>query len=58
MGRAAAHTDVEVTWDEMLASDFQFCDYHDKLDYKSEVPVKPDENGQFPVPRPEDWKET
>lgn len=58
MGRAAAHTGVEVTWDEMLASEFQFCDDHDKLDYNSEVPVKPDANGQFPVPTPENWKET
>jgi len=58
MGRAATHTGVEVTWDEMLASDFQFCDYHDKLDYNSDVPVKPDKNGRFPTPRPEDWEET
>lgn len=57
MGRAACHTGQTVTWDQMMASRFQFCDYLDKLDYNSPVPVRADENGQFPVPVPGKWKE-
>lgn len=57
MGRAACHTGQMVTWDQMMQSRFQFCDYLDKLDYNSPVPVKADENGQFPVPVPGKWKE-
>ena len=57
MGRAACHTGQTVTWDQMMASRFQFCDYLDKLTPESPVPVKADENGQFPLPVPPRWKE-
>jgi predicted dehydrogenase len=57
MGRAAAHLGETVTWDDMMASRFQFCDYLDKLNENSPVPVKADANGQFPVPVPGQWKE-
>ncbi|NLY02784.1 MAG: Gfo/Idh/MocA family oxidoreductase [Rhodopirellula sp.] len=57
MGRAACHTGQEVTWDEMMKSDFQFCDYLDKLTPDSPPPVKADENGQFPLPIPGRWTE-
>ncbi|MHC4745069.1 MAG: Gfo/Idh/MocA family protein, partial [Planctomycetota bacterium] len=57
MGRAACHIGQTVTWEQMMASRFQFCDYLDKLDYDSPVPVRADENGQFPVPVPGKWKE-
>ena len=57
MGRAACHTGQTVTWDEMINSDFQFCDYLDSLDYDSPVPIKPDADGQFPVPIPGQWTE-
>jgi len=57
MGRAACHTGQEVTWDQMMQSDFQFCDYLDDLSPESPVPVKADENGQFPVPIPGYWTE-
>jgi len=57
MGRAACHTGQIVTWDQMMKSNFQFCDYLDDLNYDSPVPVKADENGQFPVPIPGQWKE-
>ena len=36
---------------------FAFCKNVDDLDFDSEVPVKPDENGQFPVPIPGKWDE-
>lgn len=57
MGRAACHTGQEVTWDQMMQSDFQFCDYLDDLSPESPAPVKADENGQFPVPVPGRWTE-
>ncbi len=57
MGRAACHTGQTVTWGQMMKSRFQFCDYLDDLSYDSPAPVKADENGQFPVPIPGQWKE-
>jgi hypothetical protein len=57
MGRAACHTNQTVTWDEIMASKFQFCDYLDDLDYDSPVPVRADEDGWFQVPIAGQWKE-
>jgi len=57
MGRAACHTGQTVTWDQIMKSEFQFCDYLDDLSYDSPAPVKADENGQFPVPIPGKWTE-
>ena len=57
MGRAACHTNQIVTWDQMMASRFQFCDYLDDLRYDSPAPVKADRDGWFPVPIPGQWKE-
>jgi len=57
MGRAACHTGQEVTWDDVMKSRFQFCDYLDDLDYDSPPPVKADKDGWFPVPIPGQWKE-
>jgi predicted dehydrogenase len=57
MGRAACHTGQMVTWDQIMKSGFQFCDYLDDLDYDSPSPVKADEEGRFPVPIPGQWKE-
>lgn len=57
MGRAATHTGQVVTWDQVMKSDFQFCDYLDTLNFDSPVPVKPGANGQFEIPVPGAWKE-
>ncbi len=57
MGRAACHTGQTVTWDDMMKSSFQFCDYLDTLTPDSPVPVRPDEDGRFPVPIPGQWQE-
>lgn len=57
MGRAASHTGREVTWDDMMQSRFSFCDYLDSINNSSPVPVKPDAEGQFPVPKPGAWTE-
>jgi predicted dehydrogenase len=57
MGRAACHTGQMITWDQIMKSKFQFCDYLDDMDYDSPPPVKADEDGRFPVPIPGQWKE-
>jgi predicted dehydrogenase len=57
MGRAACHTGQTVTWDQMMKSRFQFCDYLDELNADSPVPVRADRNGQFPVAIPGQWTE-
>ncbi len=35
MGRAACHTGKEVTWDDLMKSQFLFCDHLDDLDFDS-----------------------
>jgi hypothetical protein len=57
MGRAAAHYNRIVTWDEVTSSRFQFCDYLDELSYESPAPVVADENGYFPAPDGGTWTE-
>jgi predicted dehydrogenase len=57
MGRAACHTGQKVTWDQVMNSRFQFCNYLDDLGPDSPVPVRADENGRFPLPVPGQWTE-
>lgn len=57
MGRAAAHTGQVVTWDDMMASKFQFCPNIDQLTPDSPPPVQADAQGHYPVPVPGQWKE-
>jgi predicted dehydrogenase len=58
MGRAAAHLGRTVTLEEMLKSEFQFCDYLDDLNSNSPPPVTANDRGQFPVPLPgKTWRE-
>lgn len=57
MGRAACHTGQTVTWDEIMGSNFQFCNDLDHLTENSPPPVKADQDGQFPVPIPGIWTE-
>jgi predicted dehydrogenase len=57
MGRAAAHCNRVVTWDEVANSQFQFCEYLDDLNYDSPAPVKADEMGYFPAPIAGEWRE-
>ena len=57
MGRAAVHTGRLITWDEIMASDFQFCPNIDSLTHSSPAPVQADAQGRYPAPVPGVWKE-
>ncbi len=52
MGRAAVHSGKIITWEDALASDFQFCPNVDALTQDSPAPVKADAKGHFPAPIP------
>ncbi len=57
MGRAAVHSGKVITWDEAMASDFQFVANVDDLDYDSPAPVQADAEGRYPAPVPGKWTE-
>lgn len=57
MGRAAVHSGKVITWDEAMASDFQFCPNIDAMDYGAPPPVRADAEGRYPVPVPGVWTE-
>jgi predicted dehydrogenase len=57
MGRAAVHSGKVITWDEAMASNFQFCPNIDAMDYNTPPPVRPDAQGRYPVPIPGVWSE-
>jgi len=52
MGRFAAHTAQEVTFEDMLNHTHEYCPNVDKLTMDSEPPVKSDKDGKYPVPEP------
>jgi predicted dehydrogenase len=52
MGRKAAHTGVEVTFDEMLNCDQELAPGLDNLTMDSPAPVKADADGKYPIPQP------
>lgn len=52
MGRMAAHTGQEITFDEILNCDHEFAPGLKELDANSPAPVQMTENGKYPVPAP------
>lgn len=52
MGRMAAHTAQEITWDDMLNCDQEFAPNVDKFTMDSPAPVVADKTGRYPVPQP------
>ena len=57
MGRAAIHSGKIITWDEAMASNFQFCPDIDNMDYDTPPPIQADDQGYYPVPVPGVWSE-
>ena len=52
MGRMAAHTGQEITFDQMLNCKHEFAPGLDKLNSESPAPLKSDKDGKYPVPNP------
>jgi predicted dehydrogenase len=52
MGRMAAHTGQQVTFDQMLNSDHEFAPGIDTLTWDSPAPLERDANGLYPQPEP------
>ena len=52
MGRMAAHTGQEISWDDMLNCDQEFAPGVDKLTMDSPAFLRSDKDGKYPIPRP------
>lgn len=52
MGRMAAHTGQEITFDQMFNSEHEFAPGIDKLTADSPAPLQPDAKGLYPLPEP------
>ena len=52
MGRMAAHTGQEISWDDMLNCDQEFAPGADKLTMDSPAFLRSDKDGKYPIPRP------
>jgi hypothetical protein len=52
MGRMAAHTGREVTFDQMLNCEFEMSPNTDKFTMDSPAPLVADADGRYPVPQP------
>ena len=52
MGRMAAHTGQEVTYDQVLNHDHDLCPDAEKLTMESDAPLKTNPDGKYPVPAP------
>ncbi|MBI4578480.1 MAG: Gfo/Idh/MocA family oxidoreductase [Planctomycetes bacterium] len=52
MGRMAAHTGQEITFEQILNCEHEFAPGLDKLTPDSPAPVQPEADGRYPVPMP------
>ena len=52
MGRMAAHTGQEITYEDMLNCEHEMAPGLDKITADSPAPVMPDKHGKYPVPQP------
>lgn len=52
MGRMAAHTGQEISFEDILNGDHEMAPGLDKITADSAAPLKPDANGRYPIPEP------
>jgi predicted dehydrogenase len=52
MGRMAAHTGQQISWDDMVNAEQVFAPDADKFTMDSPPPVASDKDGRYPVPEP------
>lgn len=52
MGRKAAHTGQEITYEDMLNDDMEYAPNADKFTMDSPPPLLADKDGKYPVPMP------
>jgi len=52
LGRMAAHTGQEITYDQILNSDHEMAPGLDKLTMDSPAPLRPNSEGRYPIPEP------
>lgn len=52
MGRMAAHTGLEVSFDDMLNCEHEFAPNVDKLTLDGPAPLLADASGKYPIPQP------
>jgi predicted dehydrogenase len=52
MGRMAAHTGQEITYEQILNGDHEFAPDVDQLTFDSPAPVRAGPDGRYPVPMP------
>jgi hypothetical protein len=52
MGRMAAHTGQEISWDQILNCDHEFAPDVDKLVIDGPAPIQASADGKYPVPQP------
>lgn len=52
MGRMAAHTGQEITYEDMLNCPHELAPTVDRLTFDSPAPLQPDANGRYPLPQP------
>ncbi|HUT89183.1 MAG TPA: Gfo/Idh/MocA family oxidoreductase [Thermoguttaceae bacterium] len=52
MGQIACYTGKPVTWDEMMAADFEFEPKLADVTLDMDPPTRPDETGNYPLPLP------
>jgi len=52
MGRMAAHTGREITYDEILNSDHEFAPTVDQLVLDGPAPIQANAEGKYPIPQP------
>ena len=52
MGRIATHTGQEITWDQIVKSEFQFVKDIDHLTFDTPAPIHEGPDGIYPAPQP------